>query len=99
MTTQTYRIAHIREQGQDMVIVPLEGGKFHNRPHEEKMQVRDALQACSEDAGLAGEVCLVWTYGRRFYFIAPEPWHAFFRSLTMVHVRRNLNKKLACTGF
>lgn len=99
MTTQTYRIAHIREQGQDMVIVPLDGARFHGLTPQRKGQVKAALQRCSRSAGLAGEVCLVWTHARRFNFIAPRPWHPFFRRLSMAAVQRIINKKLTCQGF
>ena len=57
-----YRIAHIREQGQDMIIVPLES-RFHNQPADKKESTRAALQQCAAQNKLGGTVCLVWEYG------------------------------------
>jgi hypothetical protein len=91
-----YKVAHIQEQGQDMIIIPLEGRTFHTQPAEAQGQTKYALQLCAQSAGLAGEVCLVWEHARRLYFIAPPPWHPFFKSLTMARVRHNLNTELTC---
>jgi len=90
-----YRIAHIREQGQDMIIVPLES-RFLNRPAAEKESFRLALQRCAAQHRLKGTDCLVWNYGRRFYFLAPPPWRLFFKGLSMAAVNRNINKKITC---
>jgi len=97
MSSQTYQIAHIREQGQDMIIVPVSnsvGAKSNVAQHE----LKSSLQYYARDAGLAGEVCLVWESGRQFYFLAPREWHGFFRSINMQFVARNINKKLTCTS-
>lgn len=90
-----FRIAHIRQQGQDIIIVPMDS-QFQFRTQEQKAAAKVALQRCATAAGLAGTVCLVWTYGRNFYFIAPQPWHPFFKSLNMAAVARNINKRLTC---
>ena len=82
-----------------MVIIPLDGQRFHTLTPQRRGQVRAALQRCSTSAGLAGEVCLVWTYARRTHFMAPKPWHPFFRGLSMAAVQRSLNKRLTCKGF
>lgn len=90
-----YKIAHLCEQGQDMIIVPLENN-FHHATGADQQNTIDYLQACSIDAGLAGKVVPVWRHGGRVYFIAPTPWHPFFKSLSWDDISLNINKELIC---
>ncbi|MDH1068459.1 hypothetical protein N5B96_02960 [Acinetobacter johnsonii] len=90
-----FKIAHLREQGQDMIIVPLENN-FEHKTSSEQSDFIDALQHYASSAGLAGTVVPVWQHGRSMKFIAPQPWHPFFKSLSWNVVIRNLNKELTC---
>jgi hypothetical protein len=57
-----------------------------------------ALQVCARAAGLAGTVVPVWDAGGgRMAFIAPRPWHPFFKSLRLQTVAQNINKRLTCS--
>ncbi|MCR4529871.1 hypothetical protein [Acinetobacter venetianus] len=91
----TYKIAHIHEQGQDIIIAPLESN-FHHSSNEEQNQLIDYLQACATNAGLAGTVVPAWQFGGRVHFIAPVPWHPFFKSLSWNDILVNINKELTC---
>ncbi|NUW72499.1 hypothetical protein HOP38_08205 [Vibrio mediterranei] len=95
MSSETYQVAHIREQGQDMIIIPL-NQRVGTYSQSQLNDLKRSLQFYASDAGLAGEVCLVWESGRTFHFLAPTPWHAFFRSINMSVVAANINKKLTC---
>jgi len=97
MSSQTYEVAHIREQGQDMIIIPV-SDSVHNMSNAEQNELKTSLQYFAQDAGLAGQVCLVWLRGRNFYFLAPQPWHPFFKSINMQFVVQNINKKLTCSS-
>jgi len=91
-----FDVAHIREQGQDMIIVPL-GREFQHRTQAEQEDTLDALQSCARSARLAGTVVAVWDAGGgRMAFIAPQPWHPFFRSLDLNAVLRSINKRMRC---
>jgi hypothetical protein len=90
-----YKIAHIQEHGQDMIIVPLESA-FHSRSAQDKEAFRLALRRCAASANLKGDVCLAWTYGGRFYSLAPQPWRPFFKSIGMDYVHGRINRKLTC---
>lgn len=90
-----FEVAHIREQGQDMIIVPLKS-EFEYRSSAEQERFHAAIQACASDAGLAGFVVLVWDSGGRTKFRAPAPWHPFLRGLSMDHVAASINRKLTC---
>lgn len=91
----TYKIAHIHEQGQDLIIIPL-SNQFEQTAEEEKARLAVYLQGCSSSAGLRGHVVLVWPAGSQMKFLAPPPWHPFIRSLTLPAIYRMLNRELHC---
>jgi len=89
-----YKIAHLLEQGQNMIIVPLDSA-FGSKSQSEQHGEISELQFRATRAGLAGTVVPVWpTGGGRMAFIAPNVWHSFFSSLNLNFVLSNLNKEL-----
>jgi len=90
----SFKVAHLREQGQDMIIVPL-SSNFANMSSNDQRSMLADLQGHARSAGLAGKVVAVWSDGGRMGFIAPPPWHPFFRGLSMPMVMRNVNKELS----
>ncbi len=97
MSSKTYEVAHIREQGQDMIIIPV-SNSVNNMTNQKQNELKSSLQYFAGDAGLAGEVCLVWEHSRHFHFLAPQQWHGFFKSINMQFVAHNVNKKLTCSS-
>ena len=88
-------IAHVREQGQDMIIVPLDDS-FDQKTSSQQEAVIDQIARAARSAGLAGEVVAVWESGSgRMKFIAPRPWHPFFRNVSLSWVLRNVNRSLS----
>lgn len=91
-----FDVAHIREQGQDIIIV-LVDRSFGNKSQSEQNQITGKLQMCARSAGLAGTVVPVWDSGRgRMGFLAPQPWHPFFKGLSLSFVAANINRRLTC---
>lgn len=90
-----YKIAHIREQGVNLIIIPLESA-FGMRSLADQRGVIAALQSCASSAGLAGTVVPVWQEGNSHRFIAPQKWKAYFESLGWNDILRNINKELSC---
>jgi hypothetical protein len=89
-----FKIAHILEQGQNVIIVPLDSG-FGRKVSSEQQAIAAELQLRSESAGLAGRVVPVWNNGGgRMGFFAPDNWHAFFASINLRWVFANLNREL-----
>jgi len=88
-----FKVAHLRERGVDLVIIPLESS-FGNKSSDEQHQIMQEFQAHSSAAGLAGAVVPVWPRGRSMAFIAPPNWHPFFKSLSLSSVLANVNKEL-----
>lgn len=92
-----YQVAHIREQGQDMIIVPMDPS-INSKTLQQQNDVKSYIQASASSAGLSGTVCLIWSAGNKFSFLAPTQWHAFFRSINMNFVSANINKRLTCNS-
>lgn len=92
-----YQIAHIREQDQDMIIIQL-ASTFDLKPQKEQLKIKDALQICATSAKLAGIVVPVWldSSGSDYKFIAPEKWHAYFRTIGWNRITAMRNKTLTC---
>jgi hypothetical protein len=92
----TYNVAHIREQGQQMIIIPVDRS-FGRKSNTAQNEIRNALQLCSQSAGLAGTVVVVWEAGSgRMGFLGPVQWQSFFSHLTLQEVAANFNRKLTC---
>jgi len=89
-----FEIAHIREQGQDMIVVPLDD-QFDHKPNATQQEIIHELQMRARGAGLAGTVVPVWEAGGRTKFIAPRPWHPFFQSVSIQWVAMNVNRTLS----
>jgi len=92
----TYKIAHIHEQGQDLIIIPLNDQFDYTTTDEQKSELAAHLQRCSTSARLKGHVVLVWPVGTQMKFLAPTPWHSFVGSLSLDAVYRLLNRELHC---
>jgi hypothetical protein len=90
----SYEIAHIREQGVDMIIVPLESS-FGLQSDQAQRGFIAELTRRARGARLAGGVVPVWEEGSSFAFIAPPNWHGFFRSIDMFYVGCAVNKTLS----
>lgn len=92
---QKFDVAHIHEQGVDLIIIPLDD-EFEWKPDWQKHQIIAALQACAGSAGLRGTVVPVWNANSYMKFIAPPQWHLFFRGMDMSFVAMNINRELTC---
>jgi hypothetical protein len=92
---ETFKVAHIHEQGNDIIIV-IVNPSFRFMPHEEQNAGINVLQACATSAGLAGIVVPVWQDGNTFGCLPPTKWLPFFESLTWPDILRNINGELRC---
>ncbi|MGA2990560.1 MAG: hypothetical protein ABSD88_08795 [Candidatus Korobacteraceae bacterium] len=89
-----FKVAHIKEQGNNMIIVPLESG-FGMKSQTDQGEITGELQLHAQAAGLAGTVVPVWDAGSgRMGFFAPHNWQAFFKSISLQWVSVNINKEL-----
>lgn len=94
--TREYDVAAYREQGVDLLVIPMQSG-FGDLSQSDENLGRDALQICASKAGLSGTVVPVWESGLGFYFLAPARWKDYFSSIDMSYVEQRVNEKLTCT--
>ena len=91
----SYKVAHIRKDGIDLIIVPMDKS-FGFVSKESKEAVIAELQIRSAGAGLAGTVVPVWDNGGgRMGFIAHPNLHNYFRSISLSFVAANINRSLS----
>lgn len=89
-----FDVAHIREQGVDLVIIPLDKS-FRYKSEKDKHVVLSELQLRASSAGLTGTVVPVWDNGGgRMAFVAPRNWHPFFQSVNLHFVAANINREI-----
>jgi hypothetical protein len=89
-----YDLAHIHQQGVDLIIIPL-NSSFGSRSQTEQQEVVGELQLHANAAGLKGTVVPVWDSLGRMAFIAPQDWHPFFKSINLQFVRANINRYIS----
>jgi len=90
----SFKCAHVREQGVDLVIVPVDS-TFGHKTDADQTATIEAMQVAATSAGLAGTVVPIWHIGNRTVFIAPPNWHPFFKSVDWNDVLANANKKIS----
>lgn len=88
------KVAHVRQQGIDLIIAPLEHD-FGYKTLQDQQEIVGEIQMRSRSAGLAGTVVPVWDSGGRMSFIAPQKWHPFFQSLSLRAVWANVNQEIS----
>ena len=89
-----FRVAHVKQQGQDIVIVPLDS-QFGRKTRGDQQAIATELQLRSRSAGLSGRAVPVWDNGGgRMGFLAPNNWHPFFGSINLGWVFTNINREI-----
>ena len=89
-----FKIAHIKVQGIDLIIVPLESS-FGHKTKEDQQQPIAEFQIHANAADLKGDVVPVWdSGGGKMAFIAPTNWHPYFKSISLAIVWANVNREL-----
>ncbi len=88
-----FKVAHINEQGQDMLIFPLDSN-VHNKRDSDKEDILDELERRAHAAGLAGSAVIIWEHGNHTHFMGPRRWHPFLEGLSMYEVQARLNREI-----
>ena len=92
----TYDVAHIKEQGIDLIIIVVDSS-FGLKTPDEQQGITMALQECATAADLAGTVVPVWDAGAgQMGFFAPTNWRPFLSSIDLAFVAANINRELTC---
>lgn len=93
--SQSYFVAHIRRQGVDMILVPLDP-IFGSRTAADQKAITANLQQAAIAKKLAGSVVPCWPVGNSWKFQAPPRLAPFLQSLTWDTVLRSRNERLLC---
>ena len=88
------KVAHLREQGQDMLLFPLSGA-FGSKPTSAQDTILAELERSAHRAGLAGRAAAFWEVGGRTYFLGPRRWASFLRSISLAMVWANVNREFS----
>lgn len=91
---RSFDVAHVREQGQNMLLFPLDGS-FQHRSSSDQNATLNELQYRANRAGLAGSAALIWESGGRTMTLGPKPWAGFLRSINLHFVLRNVNREIS----
>jgi hypothetical protein len=90
-----YKVAHIHQQGQDMIIFPLEA-KFGQMSGSEQDRELSILGSRANKAGLRGAAVAVWDNGEgHVAFRGPPQCCAFLSRINMHYVIANLNRVIS----
>jgi hypothetical protein len=90
----TFDVAHLREHGQDMIIVPMRSD-FGRKTPTDQANIERALTTAAHQAGLAGRLVTVWDAGGgRMGFRGPPQWRSFLASLSLSVIAANINKRI-----
>jgi hypothetical protein len=79
------------------VVIIFPPSSFDNETSEERKRIHTALRVCAEQAGLTGDVVLVWQdqHGTT-KFIAPPQQHPFFQILKFEQLYAQVNHTITC---
>lgn len=90
-----FKVAHIHEQGQDMIIFPLTSA-FGDYSVADQTADLSELERKAHAGGLAGLAAAVWDGGSgRIGYMGPQHWHGFLRGLTFNAVVARVNKSIS----
>ena len=89
-----FKAAHIREQGQNMIIFPLDSS-FGSKASSDQSEALSDLEFRANDAGLEGRAVVVWESRNGMYFLGPTPWHGFLRGISLRWVLANVNREIS----
>ena len=89
-----FDVAHIREQGQNMLLFPLNSA-FGQKAQGEQNQLLAELERRAHAAGLAGHAAAFWERGGRTHYLGPSRWRNFLASLSLRQVLANVNQRIS----
>lgn len=93
MSKNVYKIAHLRDQGKSVIIIPIANSN-NDLSNVKLNQIKKAFQAHAAKAKLSGDICLVWESNSKLSFLAPNQWKTFCMKLNMNIVKQYINKEL-----
>jgi len=93
--TNQYRVAHVKHQNSNMVIV-IVNPRFFHASNQQQAKWFTAVQQCVRSVKLAGQTLVVTNDNGRFRYYGPNNWHNFLSTIDMNWVNSRVNKELTC---
>ncbi len=93
MERRTYQVAHVKQQGQDMLLILMDD-LFWRRSEADQHAAMEMLQAAADKEGLGGHVVCVSQKGSKTMFRGPAPWAPFLQTLDWATVAKNVNARI-----
>jgi len=91
-----FDVACFTRQDEDVVVVFV-GRGFGQQSEAQRRGLWVTLRQCASEAGLTGTIVPVWEApDGGMSFLAPKPWHPFFKSVTLEELTTRVNGKLTC---
>jgi hypothetical protein len=87
------KVAQLHEQDQDMLIVIMDPAFATATPTQQEATIGQ-LQEKAFASGLKRTIAMVWDFGGKMDYLAPQPWHDFFSNITLKDVRSWLNAEI-----
>ena len=98
MSAATYKIAHLKAKGVDMVFVPLDP-TFAQIPPADQATALKAIQQATTSAGLKGSVVFVWEKPNgQTGLLADRSVHQYLSGTAMSTITKNVNRQLTVQG-
>lgn len=89
----TYKVAHLRANDDENIIITMMNPAFGEQPPEEQKKIWEAFQACAVANKLTGTVVPVWDVGNgQLKYLAPKKFHQFLNTLTPNIIEHNMNR-------
>ena len=90
MPSSEYDVAHIRESGQDLIVVFVIS-QVNAWSASQKDDLRYSLEICGHEAGLAGTAVLVWQVGSQWRTWAPSNVQGILNRLSIEQLALSVN--------
>ena len=93
--TNVYKVAHVKHQNANMVIV-LVSPRFFNGSSADQRRWFTGIEQCVRSVNLAGQTLLVTNDNGRYRYYGPNAWHDFLRTTNINWVDARINKSITC---
>ena len=89
----TLKLAHVRQQGQDMILFPL-AASFGQKTVADQRAALCEFERRAHAAGLRGHAAAVWDDGHRVRTLGPSHWRGFLSTIGVDWVLANVNRQI-----
>lgn len=95
---ELFSVAHLRVDGEDVIIIPLVARDIVDMTKAEKEAVYQAFSECAHNKRnhLKGKVMMTWSAHESFRYYGHKDWLEYMSSKNTKWVQSKLNKSIYC---